>query len=114
MNICPLIDAGYPTRTASALALFLQDNCFILIFLQYEKLTLNDDGEIIRSEFVVEGRKQPLTVVRENFLRSHASYMRNIGNEELTKMSREEIIEKLVQVNAVFSAQMIKRCYKES
>ena len=69
----PLIDAGYPTRTASALALFLQDNCFTLIFSQYEKLTLNYDSERIRSEFVVEDCKQ---------LKSHASYMRNTGNEE--------------------------------
>ena len=52
---------------------------------------------------MVEGRKQPLTVIRENFLKSHASYMRKMSNEELSEMSREELIEKLVQVNAVFS-----------
>ncbi|CAB3986998.1 Hypothetical predicted protein [Paramuricea clavata] len=69
----------------------------------YEKFTLSDDGKIIRSEFVVEGRKQPLTVIRENFLKSYASYMRKMSNEELSEMSREELIEKLVQVNAVFS-----------
>ena len=51
---------------------------------------------------MVEGRKQPLTVIRENFLKSHATYMRKMSNEELSEMSREELIEKLVQVNAVF------------
>ena len=58
---------------------------------------------MVKCEFVVVGRKQPLTVIRENFLKSHASYMRKMSNVELSKMSREELIEKLVQINAVFS-----------
>ncbi|CAB4015178.1 Hypothetical predicted protein [Paramuricea clavata] len=70
---------------------------------QYEKLTLNDDGMIVQSEFVVEGQKQPLTVIRENFLKSHANYMRTVTDEELYMMSKEQVKERLVQVNAVFS-----------
>jgi hypothetical protein len=67
------------------------NNKSIILFpyLLYEKFTLGDDGKIIRSEFAVEGRKQPLTVIRENFLKSHTSYMRKMSNEELSEMSRE-------------------------
>lgn len=64
---------------------------FISINLQYEKLALGDDGSIVRGEFVVEGRKQPLSVVREHFLKSHACYMRNVSDEEFSNMSKEEL-----------------------
>ncbi|CAB4002167.1 Hypothetical predicted protein [Paramuricea clavata] len=75
----------------------------LIVARKYEKLTLNDDGTIVQSEFVVEGRKQPLTVIREIFLKSHANYMRTVTDEELCMMSEEQVKERLVQVNAVFS-----------
>ena len=75
---------------------------FISINLQYEKLTVGDDGSVVRSEFVVEGCKQPLTVVREHFLKSHACYMRNVSDKEFANMSKEELTKRLSRVNAVF------------
>ena len=39
-------------------------NIIVYIFnLQYEKLILGGNGEVIKSEFVVEGQKQPLTEI---------------------------------------------------
>ncbi|CAB4010365.1 Hypothetical predicted protein [Paramuricea clavata] len=43
---------------------------------KYEKMALNENGEIVRSEFVVEGRKQPLVEIRERTLKSQEKYMR--------------------------------------
>ena len=70
--------------------------------MQYEKLILGENGEVIKSEFVVEGRKQPLTEIREHFLKSHANYMRKTTDEEFSEMSKEKLILRLSQVNAEF------------
>ncbi|CAB3993398.1 Hypothetical predicted protein [Paramuricea clavata] len=64
---------------------------------KYEKLTLGDDGSVVRSEFVVEGHKQPLTVVWEHFLKSHACYMRNVSDKEFSNMSKQELTKRLSQ-----------------
>ena len=64
--------------------------------MQYE------NGEVIKSEFVVEGQKQPLTEIVEHFLKSHTNYVRKTTDEEFSEMSKEKLILRLSQVNAEF------------
>jgi len=49
---------------------------FIIFFiLQYEKRVLDKDGNIKKTEFVVEGRKQPLEEIRKKTLRLHEKFV---------------------------------------
>ena len=37
-------------------------------------MVLNEDGEVVKTEFVVEGRKQPLVEIRERTLKTQAKF----------------------------------------
>jgi len=48
-------------------------NCLFIIFyiLQYENLVIDKDGNIKKTQFVVEGRKQPLEEIHKKTLKLH-------------------------------------------
>ena len=62
-------------------------------------MALNENGEIVRSEFVVEGRKQPLVEIRERTLKSQEKYMRQRCDDEYDKMTSESLIRCLKAIN---------------
>ena len=66
---------------------------FIIFYiLQYEKLVLDKDGNIKKTEFVVEGRKQPLEEIRKKTLKVHENFMRVKPDEFYDEMSREQVV----------------------
>lgn len=66
---------------------------------QYEKMVLNNSGEIVKTEFLVDGRKQPLLEIRERTLKNQEKYMRHTSDEEFENMPLERIITALTNLN---------------
>ena len=62
-------------------------------------MALNENGDIVKTEFVVEGRKQPLVEIRERTLRSQEKYMRQGADEEYDKLTSENLVECLKAIN---------------
>ena len=62
-------------------------------------MTLNENGEIVKTEFVVKGRKQPLVEIRERTLKSRESYMRQRSDDEYGKMTSESLMQCLKVIN---------------
>ena len=62
-------------------------------------MTLNENGEIVKTEFVLEGRKQPLVEIRERTLKSRESYMRQRSDDEYGKMTSESLMQCLKVIN---------------
>ena len=60
---------------------------------------INNSGEIIKTEFLVEGRKQPLIEIRERTLRSQEQYMRHTSDEDFRNMHLESVITSLKEIN---------------
>ena len=77
------------------------DNYLFLIFniLQYEKLVLDKDGNIKKTEFVVEGRKQPLEEIRKKTLKLHEKFMRVKPDEFYNERPREQLVSRLTELN---------------
>ena len=59
--------------------------------LQYQKMVLNEDGEVVKTEFVVEGRKQPLVEIRERTLKTQAKFMRSRSDDDYDNMDHESV-----------------------
>ncbi|CAB3993101.1 Hypothetical predicted protein [Paramuricea clavata] len=62
-------------------------------------MALNENGEIVRSEFVVEGRKQPLVEIRERTSKSQEKYMQQRCDDEYDKTTSETLIRCLKAIN---------------
>ena len=45
-------------------------------------MVLNDNGDVVKTEFEVEGRKQPLVEIRERTLKEHEKFMRHRSDDE--------------------------------
>ena len=58
-------------------------------------MVINNSGEIIKTEFLVEGRKQPLIEIRERTLRSQEQYMQHTSDEDFRNMPLESVITSL-------------------
>lgn len=54
-------------------------------------MVLNDNGEIVKTEFVVEGRKQPLIEIRERTLKNQEKFMRHRADDEYGIMTHESV-----------------------
>ena len=54
-------------------------------------MVLNEDGTVVRTEFVVEGRKQPLVEIRERTLKSQAKYMRYRSDDDYDSLDHESL-----------------------
>lgn len=67
--------------------------------MQYEKLILTKDMKIKKVEFVLEGRKVPLSEIRQKTLRMHAPYMREYTDAYYNEMNRENIVTRLKELN---------------
>lgn len=65
---------------------------------KYEKLVINKDGEIIKTEFVVEGRKQPLNEIRKRMIEKHRMYMRQHEDTYYDEMPRLEVAQRLTEL----------------
>jgi len=73
---------------------------FIIFYtLQYEKLVLDKDGNIKKTEFVVEERKQPLEEIRKKTLTLHEKFMRVKPDEFYEEMPREQVVSRLKELN---------------
>ena len=62
-------------------------------------MALNENGEIVETEFVVEGRKQPLVEIRERTLRSQEKYMRQRAHDEYDNITSENLVQCLKGIN---------------
>lgn len=62
-------------------------------------MTLNENGEVVKTEFVVEGRKQPLVEIRERTLKSQEKFMRQRTDDEYDKMTSESLTRYLKAIN---------------
>ena len=67
--------------------------------MQYEKLVLDKDGKIKKTEFVVEGRKQLLEKIRKKTLKVHEKFMRVKPGEFYDEMPREQVLSRLKELN---------------
>ena len=54
-------------------------------------MVLNEDGEVVKTEFVVEGRKQPLVEIRERTLKNQAKFMRSRSDDDYDNMDHESV-----------------------
>jgi len=76
---------------------------FIIFYiLQYEKLVLDKDGNIKKTEFVVEGRKQLLEEIRKKTLNFHEKFMRVKPDEFYDEMPREQVVSRLKELNEYY------------
>jgi hypothetical protein len=62
-------------------------------------MVLNDNGEIVKTEFVVEGRKQPLIEIRERTLKNQEKFMRHRADDEYGIMTHESVTTLLKAIN---------------
>ena len=67
--------------------------------IYYEKLLLSVSGEIVKTEFIVEGRKHPLFEIRTRMLENHDKYMRDRSDQDFADMSCEMVAKMLQDLN---------------
>ena len=70
----------------------------IIVPQTFEKIMMVEN-KLVTEEIAVDGRKIPLDEIRQSMLEKHSKYMRLSSNEELEKLSREEILDNLKQYN---------------
>ena len=68
---------------------------------KYEKLVLDKNGNVVRTEFVVEGRKQPLDEIRKKMIEKHRVYMRQHPDTFYDNISRLEVAERLKELQSL-------------
>lgn len=69
------------------------------VYFQYEKLILDKDGKIRKTEFVVQGRKQPLEEIRKKTLKIHERFLRVNPDEFYDEMTRDQVVTRLKELN---------------
>ena len=62
-------------------------------------MVLSDSGEMVETEFMVDGRKQPLLEIRERMLSSQEKYMRQRTNDEYDKLTKNSLTKSLKAIN---------------
>ena len=62
-------------------------------------MVLNNNGDVVKTEFVVEGRKQSLVEIRERTLKEHAKFMRHHSDDEYDRMGHDSLTMLLQAVN---------------
>jgi hypothetical protein len=62
-------------------------------------MVLIEDGEVVKTEFVVEGRKQPLVEIRERTLKNQAKFMRSRSDDDYDNMDHESVATPLKALN---------------
>ncbi|CAB3995643.1 Hypothetical predicted protein [Paramuricea clavata] len=75
---------------------------------KYEKMVLNDNGEIVKTEFVVEGRKQPLIEIRERTLKNQEKFMRHRADDEYGIMTHESVTTLLKAIDEYNEGESLK------
>ena len=71
----------------------------LIVPKKYEKLILDDKNEIKKIEFFVEGRKMPLSEIRERTLQKHKRYHRSHPDEHYGNMTRIAASDRLQELN---------------
>ena len=71
-------------------------------------MVLNDNGEIVKTEFVVEGRKQPLIEIRERTLKNQEKFMRHRADDEYDTMTHESVTTLLKAINEYNEGESLK------
>ena len=69
----------------------------LIVPQKFEK-TLLGNGKIITEEVSILGRKFALTKIRKDLLINHKEYMRLARDQEFSKFTKEEVIEKLLEI----------------
>ena len=67
----------------------------LIVPRKFEKILLGNE-KIITGEVSILGRKFALTKIREDLLINHKEYMRLTSDQEFSKFTKEEVIEKLL------------------
>jgi hypothetical protein len=62
-------------------------------------MVLIEDGEVVKTEFVVEGRKQPLVEIMERTLKNQAKFMRSRSDDDYDNMDHESVATPLKALN---------------
>ena len=62
-------------------------------------MVLSDFGEVVKTEFVVDGRKQPLLETRKRMLSSQEKYMRQRTDDEHEKTKNDSLTTLLTTVD---------------
>ena len=62
-------------------------------------MVLSDSGEMVETEFIVDGRKQPLLEIRERMLSSQEKYMRQRTNDEYDKLTNNSLTKSPKAIN---------------
>ena len=62
-------------------------------------MVLNDNGDVVKTEFEVEGRKQPLVEIRERTLKEHEKFMQHRSDDEYDRMGHDSLTMLLQAVN---------------
>ena len=62
-------------------------------------MVLNDNGDVVKTEFEVEGRKQPLVEIRERTLKEHEKFMRHRSDDEYDRRGHDSLTMLLQAVN---------------
>ena len=62
-------------------------------------MILDKEGKIRKTEFVVQGRKQPLEEIRNKTLKLQEKFMRVNTDEFYDEMSREQVVSRLKELN---------------
>ncbi|KAK3718960.1 hypothetical protein QZH41_017573, partial [Actinostola sp. cb2023] len=65
---------------------------------KYEKLVIDKEGNIVKTEFVVEGRKQPLEEIRKRMIEKHRNYMRQHEDNYYDEMQRIQVAQRLEEL----------------
>ena len=82
--------------------------------MQYENLVLHKDGNITKTEFVVEGRKQPLEEIHKKTLKLHEKLMRIKPDEFFDEMPREQVVPRLKEMNEYYENDGLMKMRKKN
>ena len=73
---------------------------------RYEKMVIKD-GKLVTEEFVVEGRKLSLQMLRDKTLKKHEQFMRLDTDQFIDSLSEHEVSSKLKSLNEYETSQSI-------
>ena len=70
-----------------------------MVPIKFKKISVSKDGNLTEDYFYVRGRKNPLSVIRQNLYNSHKTYYRIQSDPEIDEMTAEDIIQYLCLIN---------------
>ena len=74
----------------------------------YEKVSINEFGDIVRKSFSVSGRKYPLLVIRENIFHQYHKYMRLNSDAYFDNLDIFELSSRLKQIGEFYEDETVE------